>query len=510
MQKNTFSLNVLEEIDEEILSRLEQMNIDRRQAKKYIIGNQHNTVTTTYYLLLKQKLMAGGKIITSETTATQSQLADDQSKSKAVTQTVHKSPLRLVSQADRHQVKAIAISPKNSIRQIDGNLIQRVSGGKRQVSRETSPNNTKPVPARIDPIVILSKRREEQLNLPGVVIVNRPQNVQKEEIFSSAPLGPHHQAAQPENIQKSDNQGVGIEQRIPEIFISQVIEAKEHVKVEAEIVSRNSFIEYTQIDSIPESKLSNRSSVLPSDSQIKIQDTDREQNLLRVTSAGSTIKSLATTMNKYSKIAKPNGSSENPNRFTKTFDTERKNSQDGAENEKSIDSSILKSRREQQTRKESTPKVNNIYKNLKRFTSISSKVGNYSFSNKSKGTTKSSSQSREKKSFMRTIDGGQDRSNAATARKVSNPSFQSSSTEDQRQRSFIAFKPTNQDPTEPRKIRNPFSLDLIWEGCPKDLIRDLQASLKKQRLTISTKVALYLHRLHLSFMSLEVLKRHFR
>ena len=66
MQKNTFSLNVLEDLDEDILMRLEKMNIDRNQARKFITTNQHNTVTTTYYLLLKQKLINGGSIVTAE------------------------------------------------------------------------------------------------------------------------------------------------------------------------------------------------------------------------------------------------------------------------------------------------------------------------------------------------------------------------------------------------------------------------------------------------------------
>lgn len=42
------------------------MNIDKRQARKAISSNQHNTITTTYYLLLKQKLMRGGTIVVAD------------------------------------------------------------------------------------------------------------------------------------------------------------------------------------------------------------------------------------------------------------------------------------------------------------------------------------------------------------------------------------------------------------------------------------------------------------
>jgi hypothetical protein len=66
MQKNTFSLNVLDDIDEEILNQLQTMNIDKKQAAKCVSSNQHNTITTTYYLLLKQKLMRGGTIVTAD------------------------------------------------------------------------------------------------------------------------------------------------------------------------------------------------------------------------------------------------------------------------------------------------------------------------------------------------------------------------------------------------------------------------------------------------------------
>lgn len=57
---------MLEEIDEEILNQLQSMNIDKRQARKAISSNQHNTITTTYYLLLKQKLMRGGTIVVAD------------------------------------------------------------------------------------------------------------------------------------------------------------------------------------------------------------------------------------------------------------------------------------------------------------------------------------------------------------------------------------------------------------------------------------------------------------
>lgn len=66
MQRNTFSLNVLEDMDEEILARMEKMSFDVSQARKCIQANQHNTITTTYYLLLKQKLMDGGTIVTAQ------------------------------------------------------------------------------------------------------------------------------------------------------------------------------------------------------------------------------------------------------------------------------------------------------------------------------------------------------------------------------------------------------------------------------------------------------------
>lgn len=42
------------------------MNIDKRQARKAVSSNQHNTITTTYYLLLKQKLMRGGTIVVAD------------------------------------------------------------------------------------------------------------------------------------------------------------------------------------------------------------------------------------------------------------------------------------------------------------------------------------------------------------------------------------------------------------------------------------------------------------
>lgn len=498
MQKNTFSLNVLEEIDEEILSRLEHMNIDRRQARKYIIANQHNTVTTTYYLLLKQKLMTGGKIVTGEILGNPYQVATEgqpEVSTGPVSQPVQKNVLRLTSQGERVSTKPpTAYSPKSSITHNESVTNQRPSDtSKRQVSREVSPNTNKQPQAKVEPIVITSKKRTDQtIEAPQVPSEyyrvegqrQEKEGVKQKEIYNSAPPTMEKLEELAKQSRKSSNQPKVVDTRENKSDLIMT------VKVEAEVVFRNSFIEFAQVDSSPEGKTSNRSSMYPSDSQRKLNDTDREQNLLRVTSAGSTIKSLATTMNKYSKTGKPSAVSAVQGKFATTFNTDRKNSHEANDNERSLDSHRAQLKMDQQPRKLSTPKVNNIYKNLKRFTSISSKIdGNHSFSKKTKGTTKSSSQSREKKSFMRTIDIGRDRSAARTTRKVSNPSFQTASTEDkEKPRPLIAFKPTNQDQSEPKKIRNPFSLDMISESNPIDLVRELQAMLKKQKLITTTKV----------------------
>lgn len=511
MQKNTFSLNVLEEVDEEILSRLERMNIDKKQARKYITGNQHNTVTTTYYLLLKQKLMAGGKIVTADMAqrhqivpqTEEPKLQQPKVDLKIMNPTPLKTPLRLIPQGSRPEpaTHSAVIADPNPKPNIVSENIQHPAPAvttqpNRQVSREVSPKAAKAMIKPIAPIVISSKKtatQSPQTTQGGQGTSSPlPTDHKKQGIFTSSPpeLYPSTQSdfkpVISSKIVKSEKESF--------IHQEEAEGAIPNVQVEVETLSRKSIVEVTSTvcksDITKKNPSSSRASVKLGET--KGSDTHDSEidgtNLGKYSTSGSNnVKSLTNTMNKYSRANKVNVIEVDKNHCNKLFEVpERKSSQGQAsELENSIGFSSVKQKTQVSDYKGKGAKASNIYKNLQRCTVISKRDS--SFSKRSKGTTKSSSHSREKCSFLKTFEGSHERSLVATARKISNPSFQSPNGEDGSKRS-LGFKHSNQESAEIRKSRNPFGLDLVTEAHPRDLMRELIASLKKERLASLVKV----------------------
>ena len=470
---------MLEEFDEEILSRLEKLNIDKRQARKYITGNQHNTVTTTYYLLLKQKLLAGGTIITADMLTKQPTSPLQQplvapAPAPAPLQTPLKQPLRLHA----------AQEPPNRSIMVDS----LPTAPAHQHPRQTSPVVSSPDKMMHSPIVITSQRRPVPLevqmpNAQPVVTQPLPQAPIVPRFVESQVSTEHKRATEHKEFTNKALMTKSEEPIHHSTYTSQTTIVSE---LKASVIEKPTPEKSHIDDSRPK-----RKSELAADHHPP-HEKDEQVNLQRVTSAGSGVK-LNLTVNKYAK-----NKTEDP-MSSKESNTHRENSD---LKKSDVSTSVQKATPQQRisekstasaSKKPSSPisqpkasKMSNIYMNLKRFTS-SSKVESTS-SKRSKGSTKSSSHSREKITFMRTYDTG-DRSAVGTARKISNPSFQSTSAEDSQTKSLLGIKRPGKD-TEIRKTRNPFSLDVITEKDPIELLKDISANLKTEKLSSIHKVGL--------------------
>lgn len=356
MQKNTFSLNVLEEVDEELISRMEKMNIDKKQARKFINTNQHNSITTTYYLLLKQKLMNGGKIMTAEMIAAQNSKPN-------------KPGLKLI--ANREGTRPAVNSMVKSGNTSYGNSPR----SKKEVKQGLELRN--PAPPSGSSLLKYKLLRENFIQLPTL-------------LPSPTPLD------QESEIKEIDNYGTGLQYSIsPMKKLSLIYHKPNRYKLDQ-----------------PEKD----------DGEHFPNDQNALVEIETVNQAKQTQKSdKSQSVNKKSTAA--------------------------------LSGSAVNS------------KMSNIYLNLKKYTSKTKTPG---VSGRSKGETKSNSNSRGKVNLMKSLDFTLGKN---SNRKISNPSFQSSSTEEQAvTRSFVV---TNSKDSEIRRVRNPFSFDLITEIHPNDLVKSM-------------------------------------
>lgn len=507
-QKNTFSLNVLEDLDEEILSRLERMNIDRRQARKYITSNQHNTVTTTYYLLLKQKLLAGGTIITADMLSKQP-MYPVQTQPAPVPQQVssltpapviapNKQPLRLNNHIEPIQVapqqpvhlvtpQSMQVTPQQPVKSTLVESLQTTSSSPQGQPRANSPVASVPEKPQVQPspIVIKSQRR--------IVQIEHQQSTVQEELALVRPVAT--QSFIVEDTRKTMERVDFCENNLM-TKSEEVVSYSVNPKPKLETVEKSKTSTAMPVDVPPADHFKPKSKEKVDSERTKSQNkVDEQEKLMRVTSAGSGVKLLNLTVNKYAKTKTEDQSS------SKGQITQRENS-DLKQSDTSMSAKVTSQNRRSEkssgsiSKKPTSPipqpkpaKMNNIYMNLKRFTS-SSKVESAT-SKRSKGSTKSSSHSREKITFMRTYDASEKWA-AGTSRKISNPSFQSTSAEDSNTKSLAIIKRGKEN--EIRKTRNPFSLDFITEKDPTEILKEVVANLRAEKIPSISKVERDNHR----------------
>ncbi len=539
MQKNTFSLNVLEEVDEEILNRLERMNIDKKQARKFITSNQHNTVTTTYYLLLKQKLMNGGTIVTMEMLAKQQAQQQQLSQLPAITPPIMGTPparqqLRLNSPDNFRQmgqgVHAHQPQPANHLQQSVQQSIQysqfnqtshvvptilidsNVSGQsvpKTVVS--SSPRNADPQiaspPHRISSPAQNSIRLSPISNLPNIITPVQPLMPATVDV----PTRPHvHIHTDSLQSTSSTQQNIISAPQSPPIttpvqatlatssIITVDTTSTKLTKYKVEIPNTTNVVTPTSKAKIPESRKKSKDSSEPLEQK-------------NSSSASTPVSKVNSVQAKYAKDRPDTSDQDNPvfkdfkehslneievlNLATKTPESGsiseiRPSAVISRQGRTSASTAKDTSNRKTATKDFGSPnyksRLNNIYSNLKKFTTVARPaVGAPANSSRSKGD-KSGSRSRERVNLMKSFDFGIEKS-SGTGRKISNPSFQSTSTEDIQTKSFVG----KTIDVEIRKSRSPFALDLLTDYSPKDIMKDLLSYFKKQKIITTPKVAHY-------------------
>lgn len=541
MQKNTFSLNVLEDVDEEILIRLEKMNIDKKQARKFITTNQHNTVTTTYYLLLKQKLMGGGAIVSAE------MLSKMQGQQLSQAPAISAPPMN--TPPGRQPLR---LNSPDNFRQMGQGVHTHQT---QQVPQPQPLPQTQPTPQPQQPVQN-SQYNQTSHVVPAILIdssvsshsVPRAQNGPSPRSVTpnptgTSPKGHHHQGSLiqppvsqvPQSHPQYHSQPPTIPQEhplkpIPTVYTDSIHPSGHQQSLSAsnppawipsqvQTTLTNSSILQVESSSTKLSKYkvetSTLTNIIPSPRSPKVAESRKKSQDAaepveqKTSSAAATPVTKVTALNmKYIKD-KPDVADQDSLRFknfkehslreievvnlaTKTQESgsisENRASpvvarQDRGSSSTAKDSSSRKMLSKDIRSPNNKYSINNIYSNLKKFSAVARPtIGVPANSSRSKGD-KSASRSRERVSLMKSFDIGLEKS-SGTGRKISNPSFQSTSTEDIQTKSFVG----KTIEVEIRKSRSPFALDLLTDSSPKDILKELLAYFKKQKISATQKV----------------------
>jgi hypothetical protein len=409
MQKKTFSLNVLDEVDEEILSRLEQMNIDKRQARKCILSNQHNTVTTTYYLLLKQKLLNGGTIITAQMMGRQ-----------------------------------VSASPQLQLRELKDTSI------KPHVSSPTVPK--KPTPTSVIGGGGLFQYSPASTSRREGLSKYKFAKILEEDMKSKITV----------NAKPTVKQPLQLKRTLLLNLDSDPVEEPNCPPIKTNSPIKQLYLGYNRRTTDKPDVLDTETSIHASPKAPKTSDLE---DVVKPSILPSSIRSSKYTL-----------ASTNTKRFVLPSSSAciTPTGQSGAPGRDSI----------------GKVKESNIYLNIQKLTS-SSKAS--TISGRSKNESKSNSVSRDRTSIMKSLDLVLDRS-AATYRKTSNHSLKSSIMEDSslslKAQSFLNPQSITTNSTEQavRKSKTAFSLDLVTEIQPKEIIAALTSQLKNLNINYLQKV----------------------
>ena len=534
MQKNTFSLNVLEDVDEEILGRLERMHIDKRQARKFISSNQHNTITTTYYLLLKQKLLAGGSITTG------------QNETRSISPTIGQPQkvLRLIPQENRSHTQEVKNPIANQLAAIQGpgvpkSVIVSTQGQPGSIAsiQSQSPRYSQPP--------VTQQNSDSAIYTPNVPAYAQAQvQMLGHPAFSQLtyPSNPNQKPIQ--EIQQPTKPGplyTGLPVSPAQIDTSMHGRSNTGQAKEMRAIApnpRSMMVKYKIDKTINEDtkrtvKLSGRA---VNDDPLELKELNHKNSgkvltNIRVQSLGNSKHSRdVPDLVDYAQLCRPT-----PNPVVKEIDVinlakHQTNTQETASSGNLKQSNIVGSLRELKgsssgnvsasaATSKPTAKMNNIYSNLKKLSTGKTAVTSISTSTSRKGLgqKKSSSVSRERISFKRSFDQTLERS-SGTSRKVSNPSFISTSGEDlsskekrdrkHPQRHTLGSTHANAKPQEMpqlaqdaanaanaanaaaavvRKSKNPIPLDMITDHNPKDTFRELVNHFKAQKVPTTIK-----------------------
>jgi hypothetical protein len=542
MQKHTFSLNVLEEVDEEILSRFDKMNIDKRQARKYIQSNQHNTVTTIYYLLLKQKLKTGGTIVTASMLGKQAgesvspppsahytptpgavsppsyqnqppflqagnkgpnplhfsfnQQANSSQISYEQPQPDYNSPtpLELVASQLIQEVTSVTVAPTNATPQVPSRTQQlKLNSPVKQIEiKQTIAYEYSAPPSRTSPMPTTSDLRYQPAGVytPPASNINQPYESNSYQRFE-----------QMTPLQQLQAQQAAFS--APPSRTQQVIRTSETItSTKTPTLSTYRVDKVSIIENVPVVTPKNKEAIRKEKEELTEQSNSSPAS--KQTTGPSRLLLLGInrhskdTVDKADQVVATGPNYIAPHRVQEIDPIPLSKDPDRAKrpSNSSISASISESKRpsaimsaKPEVIKAVRSKVNNIYTSLKKFTAASSKAT--TLSGRSKNDSKSSSSvSRDKISMMKSLDLVLDRSTSRNNRKVSNPSFNPASSMDEKLRGSFLNESSTPVVTEAevRKIRSSFGLELIFESSPKDMFSSILTMMRKQRLPTSIKV----------------------
>lgn len=383
MQKTTFSLNILEEIDEEILGKFERFGIDKQKVREYLQRNLHNSTTTTYYLWLRKKLIAGGTIVTAA-------MLQQQAKQLAASQ---KPPLRLLAPQTPNPSNAFINKDPSRLVAVNPKPVNLPSGS------AVSPKNREAVRAHFEP-------------KPAKATLGR---YKMDKRWFDSPSLPKMADPRPEEEEAEQS-----DTRLRDRFVSPA--RKLHL-ISVRPATRH-------LMDLPEEDASTPCPVLLD----RLAETDPDA--ARMTQLRKDASSKNSSYNKKSTAA--------------------------------LSNSLAHS------------KKSKLEGDLKKLTSVV-KAG---IASKAKAETRSTSNSREKVSKIKSFDVFLEKN---SVRKVSNPSFQSSSTEEQPlTKSFVGLA---QREADIRRIRSPFALDLASEMSPRQILLAIVEAGKRHNIATAVKVA---------------------
>ena len=387
MQKTTFSLNILHEVDEEILARFERFGMDKHKVREYLQRNVHNSTTTTYYLWLKKKLINGGTIVTA-------------------------------AMMQQQQAKQVSSSQKQPLRLL--------------LPQTSNPTSNAFINKDSNRIIVANPR---PVNMPATLTIS-PKNREA-----------GRQLAE-QGTQKSGLSKYKIDRRC---FESPSLPKIAESKSEEDEQEQPDALLMTKF-TLPVKKLL----LIPVFHSPKNQMDRLEEE----TSAHSQIK-LDRLIEADPDIARMN-------RLRK--DASGKQSYDNKKSTASQSNSLANS------------KKSRLQGDLKKLSAVV-KVG---IAGKAKAETRSTSNSRDKVSKIKSFDVMLEKN---SARKTSNPSFQSSSTEEQPlTKSFAGLLQPKEDI---RRIRNPFALDMISDMTPRQILLAIVEAGKRHNITTNLKVVLH-------------------
>jgi hypothetical protein len=384
MQKCTFSLNILQDIDEEILLRFEKFGMDKLKVRDYLQRNIHNSTTTTYYLWLKKKLINGGTIVTA-------------------------------AMMQQQQAKQLMLSQKQPLRLL--------------LPQTSNPTSNAFINKDTNRIIVANPR---PVNMPTSFTMS-PKN--KEIVRPSVE----------QRVQKTSLGKYKIDKRcfespsLPKIAESRTEDDEQE---QPDVLLRTKFAS-------PVKKLL----LIPVRHPAKsLMDRAEEE-----TSVPSQIK--------LDRLIEADPDVARMNRLRK--DASGKHSYDNKKSTAAQSNSLANS------------KKSRLQGDLKKLTSVV-KAG---IAGKAKAETRSTSNSRDRVSKMKSFDVLLEKN---SARKTSNPSFQSSSTEEQPlTKSFAGLMQAKEDA---KRIRNPFALDLISDMTPRQIHLAILEAGKRHNIATTVKV----------------------